>query len=229
MRHSHSTPFEMCEIKLHIKLPIFIARQWVRHRTANINEYSARYSILDNEFYIPDKNHLGAQASSNRQGRDTVLSGKEATDVLEILKNDAAQVYQNYEKMMNIDKNGNILNSENIGLARELARMNLSLNYYTQWYWKIDLHNLLHFLRLRADAHAQLEIREYADVILKVVEKWVPETYNAFIEYQMNGVKLSATAWNAIKSLIDGKLPTHEKLNISKREWNELKELLDGK
>ena len=229
MRHSHSTPFEMCEIKLHIKLPIFIARQWVRHRTANINEYSARYSILDNEFYIPDKNHLGAQASSNRQGRDTVLSGKEATDVLEILKNDSAQVYQNYEKMMNIDKNGNILNSENIGLARELARMNLSLNYYTQWYWKIDLHNLLHFLRLRADAHAQLEIREYADVILKVVEKWVPETYNAFIEYQMNGVKLSATAWNAIKSLIDGKLPTHEKLNISKREWNELKELLDGK
>ena len=229
MRHSHSTPFEMCEIKLHVKLPIFIARQWVRHRTANINEYSARYSILDNEFYIPDKNHLGAQASSNRQGRDAVLSGKEATDVLEILKNDAAQVYQNYEKMMNIDKKGNTLNSENVGLARELARMNLSLNYYTQWYWKIDLHNLLHFLRLRADTHAQLEIREYADVILKVVEKWVPETYNAFIEYQMNGVKLSATAWNAIKSLVDGKLPTHEKLNISKREWNELKELLDGK
>ncbi|MDG1990544.1 MAG: FAD-dependent thymidylate synthase [Dehalococcoidia bacterium] len=229
MRHSHSTPFEMCEIKLHVKLPIFIARQWVRHRTANINEYSARYSILDKEFYIPNENNLGAQSSNNRQGRDAVLSGQEATDVLEILKNDASQAYENYEKMMNIDKEGNALNSEKIGLARELARMNLSLNYYTQWYWKIDLHNLLHFLRLRADTHAQLEIREYADVILNVVEKWVPETYNAFVEYQLNGVKLSSTAWGAIKSLVNGKLPTHEELNISKREWNELKELLDGK
>ena len=228
MRHSHSTPFEMCEIKLHVKLPIFIARQWVRHRTANINEYSARYSILDNEFYVPDINNLGAQSQSNRQGRDEVLTGDEANEVLEILKNDALNLYSNYEKMMNVDSQGDQIDPERQGLARELARMNLSLNYYTQWYWKIDLHNLLHFLRLRADSHAQLEIREYADVILNVVEKWVPETYKAFVEYQMNGVKLSATAWSAVKNMINGKLPSHKELNMSKREWDELKDMISG-
>ena len=228
MRHSHSTPFEMCEIKLHVKLPIFIARQWVRHRTANINEYSARYSILDNEFYMPNINNLGAQSQSNRQGRDEVLSGDEANEVLEILKNDALNLYGNYEKMMNVDSQGNQIDPARQGLARELARMNLSLNYYTQWYWKIDLHNLLHFLRLRADSHAQLEIREYANVILNIVEKWVPETYKAFIEYQMNGIKLSETAWSAIKNMISGELPTHKELNMSKREWDELKDLIDG-
>ena len=228
MRHRHSTPFEMCEIKLHVKLPIFIARQWVRHRTANINEYSARYSILDNEFYVPDINNLGAQSQSNRQGRDEVLTGDEANAVLEILKNDALNLYGNYEKMMNVDSQGDQIDPERQGLARELARMNLSLNYYTQWYWKIDLHNLLHFLRLRADSHAQLEIREYADVILNVVEKWVPETYKAFVEYQMNGVKLSATAWSAVKNMIKGELPSHKELNMSKREWNELKDMISG-
>ncbi len=228
MRHSHSTPFEMCEIKLHVKLPIFIARQWVRHRTANINEYSARYSILDNEFYVPDINNLGAQSQSNRQGRDEVLTGDEANEVLEILKNDALNLYSNYEKMMNVDSQGDQIDPERQGLARELARMNLSLNYYTQWYWKIDLHNLLHFLRLRADSHAQLEIREYADVILNVVEKWVPETYKAFVEYQMNGVKLSATAWSAVKNMINGELPSHKELNMSKREWDELKDMISG-
>ncbi|MFL2634930.1 MAG: FAD-dependent thymidylate synthase [Dehalococcoidia bacterium] len=228
MRHSHSTPFEMCEIKLHVKLPIFIARQWVRHRTANINEYSARYSILDNEFYVPDIKNLGAQSQSNRQGRDEVLTGDEADEVLEILKNDALNLYGNYEKMMNVDSQGDQIDPERQGLARELARMNLSLNYYTQWYWKIDLHNLLHFLRLRADSHAQLEIREYADVILNVVEKWVPETYKAFVEYQMNGVKLSATAWSAVKNMINGELPSHKELNMSKREWDELKDMISG-
>ena len=228
MRHSHSTPFEMCEIKLHVKLPIFIARQWVRHRTANINEYSARYSILDNEFYVPNINNLGAQSQSNRQGRDEVLTGDEASEVLEILKNDALNLYDNYEKMMNVDSQGNQINAERQGLARELARMNLSLNYYTQWYWKIDLHNLLHFLRLRADSHAQLEIREYANIILNIVEKWVPETYKAFVEYQMNGIKLSATAWSAIKNMINGELPTHKELNMSKREWDELKDMING-
>ena len=228
MRHSHSTPFEMCEIKFHIKLPIFIARQWVRHRTANINEYSARYSILDNEFYIPNSSNLGAQSQSNRQGRDSTLTGDEAEEVLSILKNDALQLYGNYEKMMNIKSTGEKINENNLGLSRELARMNLSLNYYTQWYWKIDLHNLLHFLRLRADKHAQLEIREYADVILKMVEEWVPETYKAFIEYQMQGVKLSSTSWQAVKNLINGSLPSHKEMDISKREWDELNDLINN-
>ena len=172
MRHWHSTPFEMCEIKLHVKLPVFVARQWIRHRTANVNEYSARYSILDREFYIPAPEHIAAQSTINNQGRGETLTGDEAARVLEILKADSARAYDNYEAMISDDGQQ--------GLARELARMNLPANIYTQWYWKVDLHNLLHFLRLRADAHAQYEIRVYADEICKVVADWVPAAYSAF-------------------------------------------------
>ena len=146
MRHWHSTPFEMCEIKYHVKLPIFIARQWIRHRTANVNEYSARYSILDKEFYIPAKEQLSAQSTSNRQGRGDLISGKQADEVLKILKDDATRTYDNYERMLNERFDGKIIDENKIGLARELARMNLTLNSYTQWYWKTDLLNLLNFL-----------------------------------------------------------------------------------
>ncbi|MDA0924933.1 MAG: FAD-dependent thymidylate synthase, partial [Proteobacteria bacterium] len=166
MRHWHSTPFEMCEVKFHVKLPVFVARQWIRHRTANVNEYSARYSILDREFYIPAPEHLAAQSTVNNQGRGAVLEGEEAARVLEMLKADAGRAYDNYEAMLSQDGQQ--------GLARELARMNLPANIYTQWYWKVDLHNLLHFLRLRADAHAQYEIRVYADLMCKLVADWVP-------------------------------------------------------
>ena len=155
MRHRHSTPFEMCEIKFHIKLPIFIARQWIRHRTANVNEYSARYSILDKEFYLPSSENLAAQSKSNRQGRGEVLEGNQAKQVLELLRNDAERTYANYETMLNERYDGSTINENNKGLARELARMNLTLNTYTQWYWKTDLLNLMNFLRLRADSHAQ--------------------------------------------------------------------------
>ena len=150
LRHRHTTPFEMCEIKYHVKLPVFVARQWIRHRTANVNEYSARYSILDREFYIPAADQLAAQSVSNRQGRGDILQGQEAADVLQMLKEDAATAYDHYEEMLNVREDGSVIDPGRQGLARELARMNLPLNVYTQWYWKTDLHNLLHFLSLRA-------------------------------------------------------------------------------
>ncbi|SVB88075.1 uncharacterized protein METZ01_LOCUS240929, partial [marine metagenome] len=155
IRHRHTTPFEMCEIKFHVKLPIFVARQWVRHRTANINEYSARYSFLDNEFYIPAPEKLASQSSANRQGRGSVLEGEEAADVMSLLREDAYRAHAHYVEMMNEDDAGVIQKNDRRGLARELARMNLTLNFYTQWYWKVNLHHLMHFLSLRADEHAQ--------------------------------------------------------------------------
>ena len=194
LRHAHTTPFEMCEIKLHCKMPIFVARQWIRHRTANVNEYSARYSRLDKEFYIPKPEHLAAQSTSNKQGRGNVLSESEAATVLTLLMEDANRAYDSYEYMINENEDGTIKNPERSQLARELARMNLSLNYFTQWYWKIDLHNLLHFLSLRADSHAQYEIRVFADIILnQIVKRWVPMAYEAFVDYdhRQGGAKLS--------------------------------------
>jgi thymidylate synthase (FAD) len=222
MRHRHTTPFEMCEIKYHVKLPIFVARQWIRHRTANVNEYSARYSILDNEFYIPEPEHLGAQSSANRQGRAQVLEGDEARRVYELLKDDAAQLYDHYSEMLNEDETGARVDPERQGLARELARMNLSLNFYTQWYWKVDLLNLLGFLSLRADAHAQYEIRVYAEAMLDTVKRWVPMTYAAFMDYRMGGTNLSAKGLVVVKRLIAGEAVTQEDSGLSKREWGEL-------
>ena len=222
MRNRHTTPFEMCEIKYHVKLPIFVARQWIRHRTASINEYSARYSVLDKEYYIPNSENLASQSSFNMQGREKILDGKEAQEVLNILKNDAEQLYRNYSTMLNEDENGEIKNTSNQGLARELARMNLSLNYYTQWYWKIDLHNLLHFLNLRSDNHAQYEIRAYSDAILDTVRQWVPLTCDAFENYRMKGVVMSEKSLNVVRRMLDGKKITQEESGLSKREWIEL-------
>ena len=192
MRHRHSTPFEMCEIKYHVKLPIFVARQWIRHRTANVNEYSARYSILDREFYLPAPEHLATQSAVNRQGRGAVLSGAAAGRVLDLLRDDATRCYDHYVEMLNEDEQGAPRDPDRPGLARELARMNLTLNTYTQWYWKIDLHNLLHFLSLRADPHAQYEIRVYADAMLETVKAWLPVAYQAFLDYRLGAVTLSA-------------------------------------
>ena len=227
MRHWHSTPFEMCEIKLHVKLPIFIARQWIRHRTANVNEYSARYSILDKEFYIPSVENLASQSQVNKQGRAENLSPEEAEKVINILKNDAEQTYRNYEVMLNENSDGEILDESSMGVARELARMNLTLNTYTQWYWKIDLNNLLHFLALRADAHAQYEIRVYADIILDIVKKWVPITYEAFEDYRVGGTQLSAKEILILKKIIKGETVNPDAEGISKREWGELQKKFD--
>ena len=222
MRHWHSTPFEMCEIKYHIKLPIFIARQWIRHRTANVNEYSARYSILDKEFYLPSKENLAAQSSTNRQGRGEILEGDQAENVLKLLKNDAEQTYRNYETMLNEKYDGSKIDESSNGLARELARMNLTLNTYTQWYWKTDLLNLMNFLRLRADHHAQYEIRAYADKMLDTLKKWVPITYEAFMDYRVGGTEISAKGKIILQKLVKGEKVSIDDSGLSKREWNEL-------
>ena len=218
MRHRHSTPFEMCEIKFHVKLPIFVARQWIRHRMANVNEYSARYSILDREFYIPAPEHLAAQSSSNRQGRGGVLHGTEAGDVLTMLRADATTTYDHYAWMLNEDA----ADPGRQGLARELARMNLTLNTYTQWYWKSDLHNLLNFLSLRADSHAQHEIRVYAEAMLDVVRAWVPNTFAAFQEYRLGAMTLSAGMLAAVRRMLAGEAVEQAESGLSKREWAEL-------
>jgi thymidylate synthase (FAD) len=218
MRHRHSTPFEMCEIKFHVKLPIFVARQWIRHRTASVNEYSARYSILDKEFYIPSPENLAAQAVINRQGRGDVLEGAEAAEVLDLLRGDAERTYANYASMLN---EGEDADPNRRGLARELARMNLTLNTYTQWYWKTNLHNLFHFLSLRADAHAQYEIRVYADEMLKMTEAWVPIAAAAFRDYRLGAVTLSAQMVSVVKRMLAGEAVTQETSNLNRREWAE--------
>jgi len=228
MRHRHTTPFEMCEIKYHVKLPIFVARQWIRHRTANVNEYSARYSILDNEFYIPEPQHLATQATVNRQGRGTVIEGEAAKRVLDLLRADAEHAYAGYAEMLNEDDKGAPRDPAWPGLARELARMNLSLNFYTQWYWKTDLHNLMHFLSLRADPHAQYEIRAYAEVMLETLKLWVPMAYAAFLEYRMNAALISATGLAVIRRMLAGEAVDQAASGLSAREWRELMAVLKG-
>ncbi len=222
MRHRHTTPFEMCEIKFHVKLPVFVARQWIRHRTASVNEYSARYSILNREFYIPAPEHLSTQSKTNRQGRGNVLQGEEAARVLDILREDSARNYADYQEMLNEDDEGNVIDPNRDGLARELARMNLPLNIYTEWYWKCNLHNLLHFLSLRADPHAQYEIRAYADVMMEALRAWVPITAEAFEDYRMGGVHLSRAGLEAVKRMLDGEDVNAKDCGIAPREWREM-------
>jgi thymidylate synthase (FAD) len=226
MRHRHTTPFEMCEIKYHVKLPIFVARQWIRHRTANVNEYSARYSILDNEFYLPAPEHLAAQATTNRQGRGAVVEGAAARRVLDLLRHDAECAYAGYAELLNEDAAGQPRDPSWPGLARELARMNLSLNFYTQWYWKIDLHNLLHFLSLRADPHAQFEICAYANKMLETLKRWVPMAYDAFLEYRLNSATISAGGLKVIRRMLAGEQVDQASSGLSAREWRELMALL---
>ncbi len=218
MRHWHSTPFEMCEIKFHIKLPVFVARQWIRHRTANVNEYSARYSILDKEFYIPEPQNLASQSSVNNQGRGEILEEEEASKVIETLKNDSIRCYDNYEEMLS--------QNNKKGLARELARMNLPMNIYTQWYWKTDLHNLFNFLRLRNDKHAQYEIRVYAEKICQITKSWVPLAYGAFEEYQLGNQHLSASGVLALRRVLRGENVTQENSAMGKREWIEFCQII---
>ncbi len=231
MRHRHTSPFEMCELKLHVKLPIFVARQWIRHRTASVNEYSARYSILDREFYVPNPDVIAAQSQSNRQGRGDQLSANDAARVQVLLSEDAHRAYDHYQELLNENPNGELRDPSRVGLARELARMNLSLNYYTQWYWKVDLHNLLNFLSLRADSHAQYEIRVYAEAILeRIVKPWVPLAYGAFCDYRLNGHVLSSHALSLVRTLVGRHRKEleaqRESSGIAQREWRELMETL---
>ena len=184
---------------------------------------------MDKEFYLPAPEHLAAQSQSNRQGRGDVLEGEKAKEVLELLKGDAEQTYNNYQTMLNERYDGSVIDENAVGLARELARMNLTLNTYTQWYWKTDLLNLMNFLRLRADHHAQYEIRAYADVMLDTVKKWVPITYEAFMDYRVGGTEVSAKGKEIIKKLIKGDKVDMDQSGLSKREWNELMEAFDLK
>ena len=221
MRHHHTTPFEMCEIKLHVKLPIFVARQWIRHRTANVNEYSARYSVMDKEFYLPAIDQMALQSQTNKQGRDEVFSPDKAQHLLDILKSDAERCYDNYRYFLNEDGEGNVADESRGSLARELARMNLPTNYYTQWYWKVDLHNLFHFLMLRADHHAQYEIRVYADVILDLVKKWVPFAHEAFEQYRMGAARVSGHGKVVLQKMLRGEPVDQASSGMSAREWRE--------
>ena len=219
--HRHSTPFEMNEIKFHVKLPIFVARQWIRHRTANVNEYSARYSILESEFYIPNKKNMQAQSKSNNQGREQQLNEIESKQYLDIIKKNSKHAFSDYRELLNEDDCGKTIDKNKNGVARELARMILPLNAYTEWYWKIDLHNFMHFLSLRFDYHAQYEIRVYAEIMLNILKKWVPLTYEAFITHRLENISLSKHGIEFIKNLIHGK--KNNKIKISKREEDELK------
>ncbi|MHC2543397.1 FAD-dependent thymidylate synthase [Sinorhizobium meliloti] len=229
LRHWHTTPFEMAEVKLHVKMPIFVARQWIRHRMANVNEYSARYSILDREFYVPAPEQLAAQSVQNRQGRGMVVDAEEARHVLNLLTEDAQRNYDHYLDMLNHDEAGQRLDDRRQGLARELARMNLSLNFYTQWYWKTDLHNLMNFLRLRADPHAQYEIRAYAEVILDIMRKWVPLTFDAFREHRLEAATFSGEAVKALRRMLAGEKVEQSNTSMSKREWDEFLAVLAQK
>ena len=222
LSHWHTTPFEMCEIKFHVKLPIFVARQWIRHRTANVNEYSARYSVLDREFYVPEINQLGSQSTTNKQGRSESLNKNFAKQAQKLIKDNSNQLYDDYQNLLN----GNLLNKDEYedgeGLARELARTTLQLNYYTQWYWKVDLHNLMHFLKLRADSHAQYEIQIYAEKMIDVLKKWVPLTYEAFEYYRNNSYQLSKEAVKILKDILAGKKIQIKNYKLSPRELREL-------
>ena len=210
MRHRHTTPFEMCEIKYHIKLPIFVARQWIRHRTANVNEISARYSVLDKEFYIPEPQQLAIQSKSNHQGRGDILDPDTAATVMNLLRADAIIAHEHYALLLST------------GLARELSRINLTLNTYTQWYWKIDLHNLLHFLSLRLDPHAQYEIRVYAEALASTVAAWVPEAYAAFVEYRQNAFTFSNGMLKVLRRMLAGEDVPPEASGLSTREYREM-------
>ena len=229
MRHWHTTPFEMADIKFHVKLPIFVARQWIRHRTASINEYSARYSVLDREFYLPDEAQLKAQSSINRQGRGDGLAAEEARQVLALLREDGERTYANYAWMLNEDEGGARIDPERDGLARELARINLTLATYTQWYWKTNLHNLMNFLKLRADSHAQHEIRVYAEAMLDVMARWVPLTHEAFLEHRLGAVTVSRTALAALRRMVGGETVEAATSGLSAREWRELAAVLGRK
>ena len=213
VRNGHTSPLEMCEIKLHVRLPIFVARQWLRHRTANVNEYSARYSVMREEFYVPDSMNL--QSTDNKQARSGESLPQDLAERFTALqKDDAATCFGHYTEMLDS------------GLAREIARIGLPLSTYTEMYWKIDLHNLLHFLRLRADGHAQAEIRAYADVILDIVRKWVPVAVDAFEEYKMHGAALSRSGLDAVRCMLAGQPADRDRYNMSKGEWKELTDLL---
>jgi thymidylate synthase (FAD) len=194
MRNEHTSPFEQVQLTFHTKMPIFVARQWVRHRTARLNEISGRYSIMKDEFYVPEPDQMRGQSADNKQARgDEKLPDPVVEKMLREFEDDQKHIYAHYEGMIEG------------GLARELARANLPLSLYTEWYWQIDLHNLFHFLRLRMDAHAQYEIRVFAEALATCAKAVAPLAYEAFEEHILLGVRLSRQECIALVAMMDGK------------------------
>ena len=214
IKHWHTSPFEQVQLTFHAKMPIFIARQWIRHRTARLNEISGRYSIMKDEFYLPDPDKVSFQSTDNKQGRGETLPLDQAEAVIAQLEADQKHLYSEYTKMIEG------------GVARELARTNLPLSLYTEWYWQIDLHNLFHFIRLRADSHAQYEIRAYAETMLDIVKLWVPHTYEAFMNYRVGGVHLSANAMKVLKRMLAGEMVDQSTSGMGMREWDEFMDVI---
>jgi thymidylate synthase (FAD) len=208
-RHRHTTPFEMVEFKFHHVMPIFVARQWIRHRTANVNEYSARYSVVRDRFFKPAPENVRRQSTSNRQGGEEPMDPATAQDFLHYL-DEVEKSYERYEEFL--EK----------GVAREIARIALPASVYTEWYWKIDLHNLLHFLSLRMDAHAQQEIRDYATAMFRLIQPIVPIAAEAFLDYQFESMQLTRLEIESIR--------TGQPINTTNKreaaEWEEKKKRL---
>lgn len=215
MRHHHTTPFEMCEIKLHCKMPIFVARQWIRHRTASVNEVSARYSVLDSEFYVPAEDQIQPQSQTNKQGRDGNFTSSEVAHIQNLLMSMAKESGQKYNTLLDAN------------LARELARMSLTLNTYTSWYWKTDLHNLFNFLKLRMDPHAQYEIRVYAEAIAWIVKQWCPVAWQAFLDYRLHAATLSAQAVLVLRRMLEGEIVPAHMSGLNRREYDDLLSVLN--
>ena len=221
LRHAHTTPFEMVEFKFHVKLPIFVARQWIRHRTANVNEYSGRYSEMKDEFYTPNPNDIRPQSVLNKQGRseETLPEGM-ADQAANAFKAGQDEAYAQYQEFLEQ------------GIAREIARINLPVSNYTEWYWKIDLHNLFHFLRLRIDSHAQYEIRVFAEAIAELVKPFVPHAWEAFEDYVLNAHRMTAPELKVMKHLLESmEFPSDEtlaELGLKGREAVEFKDKMRG-
>ncbi len=213
LRHQHTSPFEHVVFEFHCKMPIFVARQWIRHRTARLNEISGRYSVMSSEFYLPPRDQIKLQSSDNKQGRNPADVPVELQDkVLELLQRDQEATYKNYEELLNDD------------IARELARINLPLSMYTEWYWQMDLKNLFHFLKLRMDAHAQWEIQEYGRAIAQIVQAVCPNAYDSFDRHIVNAQHFSANEIDAINKLVNG-----EENPLKGRNLKEFQEKLETK
>ncbi len=212
LRHRHTTPFEMVEFKFHVAMPIFVARQWIRHRTANVNEYSGRYSIMPDRFYRPSVEDIRKQSMTNRQGGEEPVDGGTAEEFLRMLEK-AEGLYDDYTEM--IEK----------GIARELARGALPVTLYTEWYWKCDLHNIMHFLSLRMDQHAQKEIRDYAEAMYRLIEPICPMTMEAFRDYHLNGTFMTGLEIEALKrGRVSGDYALDTKNKREQAEWDAKRE-----
>jgi thymidylate synthase (FAD) len=222
LSHRHTSPFEMCEIKMHVKAPIFVARQWMRHRMSSINEVSARYTTLPADVYVPEFADICGPGTDNKQGRGRTLGTGEADRAWGVLCAAADDAVAAVARLTTGEPAGPADGPDAWGLpavAPEIARMVGPVSQYTEWVWKIDLHNLLHFLSLRMDPHAQLEIRRYAEVIARIVEAWVPTSYEAFRDYRLNATTLSAGQTEAVRRMLRGVPTTAADVGLSAREW----------